>query len=74
METKEPKSGIYADGSFGLRARQGRVTMRVWFCGDTRGINQTPCVHLTREEARACAGVNQARRRSGSITQTSLRG
>jgi hypothetical protein len=59
-------SGIYGDGSYGLKSKTPGGTMRVWFCGATRrpgvnapvppggNISPTPCAHRTRDAATNC--------------------
>jgi len=50
--------GIFADWSFGLRARENGGIMHVWFCGGPlrprNGVAQDICAHTSRADARRC--------------------
>ena len=60
------KCSLYADGSFGLRARAPGDLVRVWFCGvwlingepgpnpGYHGNTSGPCVHTTKRAAQRC--------------------
>ena len=58
MSGRKVTSGVYGDGSFGLRARAPGGVVRVWFCNRgwraRNGVYQDPCAHASREDARRC--------------------